>query len=55
MLETPPLEQSYKATLLAVRVFGYGKKWYAATRVGKSLDEQRIEQGDLYSPDTFWP
>jgi hypothetical protein len=36
MLETPPLERSYKGYTIsgsADRVFGYGKKWYAAARV----------------------
>jgi hypothetical protein len=36
MLETPPLERSYKGYTIsgsADRVFGYDKKWYAAARV----------------------
>ena len=36
MLQTPPLERSYKGYTIsgsADRVFGYDKKWYAAARV----------------------
>ena len=36
MLETPPLERSYKGYTIsggADRVFGYDKQWYAGARV----------------------
>ena len=54
MLETPPLEQSYKGYTIsgsADRVFGYDKKWYAAARVTLMCpDNVRIEVEHFHDP-----
>ena len=54
MLETPPLERSYKGYTIsggADRVFGYDKKWYAMARVWvRCPDNVSIEVERFYDP-----
>jgi len=54
MLETPPLERSYKGYTISGssdRVFGYDKKWYAAARVTLMCpDNVRIEVEHFHDP-----
>jgi hypothetical protein len=54
MLETPPLERGYKGYTIsgsANRVFGYDKKWYAASRVSLMCpDNVRIEVERFHDP-----